>query len=112
MKRFTLALILMLAAFGVAHAQLVLVTAEYYVTEVKQDDSRVGVALHRGDDTRNWVHVKFDTKINQRTWHDGGFTDAIIPPEQFWRVVKPGMRFKVSGGRAWDQSIVAKKIWI
>lgn len=95
-----------------ASAQLLLVTGEYYVTELRPNKYQIGIALNKGDDTRNWVNVKDDTKINLRKWHGGGFTDVQINRDQLFRVLHPGSKFKVTGGRDWDQTIVAKKIWI
>jgi len=94
-----------------ADAQLLLVTGEYYVTELRPNRNQIGIALSKGDDTRNWVNVRGDTKIIRRKWTGHAFVDQALNSDQLFAVLHPGMKFKVSGGRDWDQTIVAKKIW-
>lgn len=112
--KVTLLSIAILATFVLPSlAQMVLVDSSYYVTEMKPGKMEFGVALKRGEFTRNWVHVKSDTRINRRIWLGGGrgFRDNSISRDHLWTVLRLGMRVHVEGGRAWDGSVSARRIW-
>ena len=94
-------------------AQLVLVDNEYYVTEMRPGKGEFGVALSRGQYTQNWVHVKFDTKIAHRRWlgQGKGFVDETVSPDRLFSMLKLGSKVRVNGGRNFDGSVTAKRIW-
>lgn len=99
----------------VSQAQLLLVTGDYRVTEVDQENQRFGVALPeaRPDVTQNWVYVEPKTDIHRRMTNKEGWTkDEALDYYQFFRTVKPGLMLKVHGGRRWDGSISGKTLWM
>lgn len=116
MRNIVLALsALFLFAAVPAQAQLLSVTGEYRVTNVDRGHQRVGVALRDADPNvrQNWVYIKPDTKIIKRNFLPGGvFKDEIWTFNGFFDQAKKGMKFRVEGGRDWDKSIHAKKIWL
>lgn len=109
------ALVALLVWAGQAQAQILMVTGEYQVTNVDRDEQRIGIAL-RGDDPnvrQNWVYIKPDTKIVRRVWLRGGaFRDEVMSWNGFFDYVRKGTKLRVHGGRDWDGSIDAKKIWL
>jgi hypothetical protein len=111
----TVSLFLLVAALGPAQAQLLSVTGEYIVTNVDQAGQRVGIALRDANPNvrQNWVYVKPDTRIIKRVFLPGGvFKDEVWHFNDFFAHVKKGTKFRVEGGRDWDKSIHAKKIWM
>lgn len=117
MKKFVLGTAL--ALFGLtavpSQAQLLLVTGDYRVTEIDQENQRFGVALPeaRPDVTQNWVYVEPKTDIHRRvTNHEGWTKEEHLDYYQFFRHVKPGLMMKVHGGRRWDGAISSKTLWI
>lgn len=116
MKNFVLVFsaFLLLVAAGPAQAQLLSVTGDYIITNVDRNGQRVGIALRdAGTSSRqNWVYVKPDTKIVKRNFLPGGvFKDEVWTFNGFFDRAKKGMKIRVEGGRDWDKSIHAKKIW-
>lgn len=112
---FTLSCLLFLFAAGPAQAQLLMATGEYRVTDVDRAGQRVGVALRDADRNvrQNWVYIKPETKIVKRNFLPGGvFRDEVWTFNGFFDKVKKGTQFRVEGGRDWDKSIHAKKIWL
>lgn len=110
-----MSLLLFLVAAGPAQAQLLSVTGEYRITNVDQAGQRVGVALRDADPNirQNWVYIKPDTRIVKRTFLPGGvFKDENWTFNGFFEKARKGMKIKVEGGRDWDKSIHAKKIWL
>lgn len=96
-----------------ARAQLVTVTEDYYVTEVRADKKKIGVAAGKTRETRNWVKVDGNTRVARRVWVTRhSYRDEVISLPAMWKLLKPGKRIKVSGGRDWDQTVVARKIWL
>ncbi len=90
------------------------VTGEYRVVNVDRGGQRVGVALRDAapNKRQNWIYVKPETKIVKRIFLGGGaFRDEIMTFNGFFDYVKKGTQFRVEGGRDWDRSIHAKKIW-
>lgn len=107
--------LLLLVSAGPAQAQLLSVTGEYQITNVDQAGQRVGIALRDADVNvrQNWVYIKPDTKIVKRNFLPGGvFKDEHWTFNGFFEKAKKGMKIKVEGGRDWDKSIHAKKIWL
>lgn len=114
--RLTALLLAAITLFVIAaptSAQMILVDNEYYVTELRPNKSEFGVALDKGEYTKNWVHVRRDTKISmrRRLGEGKGFVDEVIPPDRLWSVLRLGTKVRVSGGRNWDGSVSAKQIW-
>lgn len=107
------AIVLFASYMPPASAQLVLVDNEYYVTEMRPGKGEFGVALSRGQYTQNWVHVKLDTKIAHRRWLGAGkgFIDESVSPERLFSLLKLGSKVRVNGGRNFDGSVTAKRIW-
>lgn len=96
-------------------AQLLLVTGEYRVTEVDPAKDQFGVALRDADPnvTQNWVHIDKETTLVVRDYQgDGTFKDITVQGEEAFKYLAPGKKLRVHGGRDWDNSIVAKKIWM
>jgi hypothetical protein len=102
-----------MAAATPSPAQVVLVDNQYYVTELRPGKNEFGVALKKGEYTKNWVHVKSDTRISMRRWlgQGRGFKDQVIPADRLFNVLRLGMKVRVAGGRNWDGSTNAKQIW-
>ena len=94
-------------------AQIVLVDNDYWVTEMRPGKMEFGVTLKRGEYTKNWVHVKSDTRISKRRWlgQGRGFVDDRISQDRLWNFLRLGMKVHVAGGRDWDGSVSAKRIW-
>lgn len=110
-----LAALALLAAALPARAQILTVTGEYVVVELDQANNRIGVALPEAkpDVRQNWIYVKLETEIVKRHYQEGGwFKDETITPNGIWTAVGKGTKMKVHGGRGWDGTITAKKIWI
>lgn len=98
-----------------AHGQLLLVTGDYRITEVDQDNERVGVSLPeaKADVTQNWVYVAPKTEIMHRvTNSEGWHKEEKLNYYQFFQHIKPGTMVRVHGGRRWDGAISGKEIWI
>lgn len=96
-------------------AQLLLVTGDYRVTEVDEDNQRFGVALPeaRPDVTQNWVYVEPKTDIQKKlTNSDGWQKEVKLNYYQFFQDVKPGQMLRIHGGRRWDGGITSKTLWI
>ncbi|MBQ7528680.1 hypothetical protein IJT10_02075 [bacterium] len=119
MKKFWLLAIFLtlMSLFGVqakTQAQLILVSEEYRVVVVDRAQQRIGIAnCDANPDVRqNWVYLKDKTEILHRRWNDeGAFRDEKLDWDHFFRTVRKGNRLWVHGGRDWDGSIDAKKIW-
>lgn len=112
---FILCLFFLLLGLAPAQAQLVIVTGEYRVTEVDRTGQRVGVALRDANPNKrqNWVYISPETKIVQRRFLSGGvFRDEQMGFNGFFDYVRKGTKFRVEGGRDWDNSIHAKKLWL
>lgn len=109
----TLFFVLLCLSVG-SQAQLLSVTGEYRVTDVDRPGQRFGIALRDADPNarQNWVYVKPDTRIIKRKFlPNGTFKDQVYGFNEFFDYVKKGTLLKVEGGRDWDKSIHAKKIW-
>ncbi len=107
--------LLFVGATGAANAQILSVTGEYRVTNVDRAGQRFGIALRDANPNKrqNWVYVKPGTRIVRRIFLPGGvFRDEIMSFNGFFDYARKGTLLKVEGGRAWDKSIHAKKIWM
>ncbi|MFA5506784.1 MAG: hypothetical protein WC314_05645 [Vulcanimicrobiota bacterium] len=100
-----------------ASAQLLLATGRYRVVSVDQAEQRIGVA--RPDDSpkvrQTWVYLKPDTVMVRRRYQgNGSFKDEFITYNAMYEVLRnhKGELVKIHGGRDWDSSIDAKKIWM
>lgn len=108
------ALLLVLVA-GVAQAQILMVTGNYRITHVDRAEQRIGIALRDANPNvrQNWVYVKADTQIVKRVWRaDGSSKDENWGWNQFFEYAKKGTLVRVHGGRDWNGTIDAKKIWL
>ena len=120
MRRFYsiiwMALLLMGAVWTApAEAQLLTVTGDYRITDVDKANQRVGIAIREDDPNRrqNWLYIRPDTHINvRRQVGRGAFRDEQVSWEGAWSVLKKGRKIRIHGGRDWDGTIVAKKIWM
>lgn len=110
-----LAVFLVALATGWAQAQILMVTGDYRVTDVDRAGQRVGIALREDDpnERQNWLYIKPDTKIVKRNFYrNGTFRDEVMTFNGFFDYVQKGTLLRVHGGRDWDGSIDAKKIWM
>lgn len=114
-KRTVLTVLILLSLFGWAQAQMLMVTGDYRVTDVDRPNQRIGIALREDDPNKrqNWVYIKPDTKIVKRNFYQNGtFKDEVMTFNGFFDYVRKGTLLRVHGGRDWDRSIDAKKIWL
>ena len=98
-----------------AQAQILSVTGDYRVTDVDRGQQRIGIALRDDNPNHreNWVYIKPDTRIILRQFiGHGAFKDYDISFNEAWTVIHKGTKLRVHGGRDWDRSIVAYKIWM
>ena len=97
------------------NAQLLTVTGEYRITEVDRGGQRIGVAFRKDNPkrTQNWVYIRPDTRVNlRRSLGRGVFRDEVLNYENSWNEFRVGRPIKLHGGRGWDGTISAKKIWM
>lgn len=126
MKKFALALLAGVLTLGVTgcgaidasknvaeNSSIINVNSKYRVVSVEPGMYQFGVALLDANPyhIQNYVHIRIDTKISQRVYTNGGAYDRMLSPTQIFNVVQPGTIIHVKGGRDWDNTIVAKKIW-
>jgi len=98
-----------------SQAQILLVTGDYRVTEIDENNQRIGVALPeaRPDVTQNWCYIEPKTDINRKmTKADGWSKEDKLNYYQFFQAVKPGQMLKIHGGRRWDGGISGKTLWM
>lgn len=100
-----------------AEAQVLLATGRYRVVSVDRAEQRIGIA--RPDDNpkvrQNWVYIKPDTVMVRRHYAGNGyFKDEFLTFNGIFDTLShhQGGLVKVHGGRDWDGSIKAKKIWM
>ena len=99
-----------------AQAQILLTTGEYRIVVIDKAEQRLGIAELEANPNRrqNWVYVKYNTELMKRVNpnpDDGEFRYEKVSWVQFFNDVKKGSLITVHGGRDWDRSIDAKKIW-
>lgn len=98
-------------------AQLISVESQYRIVEVDRFENRIGVALPDADpNTRqNWVYIKSDTRASMRhSLGNGVFRDETMSPNGVLNAAESrvGGLMKINGGRDFDGSIDAKKVWM
>ncbi|MBT9587291.1 hypothetical protein IV102_28370 [bacterium] len=96
-------------------AQLLLVTGDYRITEMDENNQRFGVALPEAkpDVTQNWCYVEPKTDIHRRiTKSDGWSKEDSLNYYQFFQNAKPGTMVRIHGGRRWDGGITSKTLWL
>ncbi len=100
-----------------AEAQLVMVESKYRIVEVDRAENRIGIALPDAAPTerQNWVYIKPDTTASMRqNLGNGTFRDEAMTPNGVLDAAESrlGGLMKVNGGRDFDGSIDAKKVWM
>lgn len=100
-----------------AEAQLVMVESKYRIVEVDRAENRIGIALPDASpsETQNWVYIKPDTSASMRqNLGNGTFRDETMTPNGVMDAAQSriGGMMKVNGGRDFDGSIDAKKVWM
>ncbi len=98
-------------------AQLVSVESQYRIVEVDRFENRIGIALPDAapGERQNWIYIKSDTKGSMRqSFGNGLFRDEAMTPNGMLDAASSriGGLIKVNGGRDFDGSIDAKKIWM
>lgn len=106
----------LLLSFDKAEAQLINVESKYRIVEVDRGEQRIGVALPEADpkERQTWIYIKPDTKSSMREYLGGGaFRDEILSTNGIFNAAEArvGNVFKINGGRDFDGSIDAKKVW-
>ena len=106
----------MLAAAALpAQAQLVLVSGDYRIVALEQDNERVAIALPEDNPqvSQNWIYVSPKTDVTLRiTNGEGWYKEERLNFYQFFERARQGEIIKVQGGRRWDGAITAKTIWM
>lgn len=117
--KFLLGLGLLAAIFGSlpVNAQVVIVDGNYRIVEVDRAENRIGVALPDASpgERQNWVYLKSDTRASRRlTTGDGAYRDEAMNSDAVLKAAESriGQMMKINGGRDFDGSINAKKIWM
>lgn len=105
-----------LGGASTAQAQILLTTGEYRVVVVDKAEQRLGIAELEANPNRrqNWIYVKYNTELMRRVTpqpDDGEFRYEKVDWSEFFNDIKKGALITVHGGRDWDRSIDAKKIW-
>ncbi len=100
-----------------AQAQLVMVESQYRIVEVDRAENRIGIALPDADpnERQNWVYIKPDTAASMRqSLGNGAFRDEAMTPNGVLDAAESrrGGLIKINGGRDFDGSIDAKKVWM
>lgn len=115
----TLALLLVVFPFmKPADAQLVVVEEDFRIVSVDENDNRFAIAKPDADpDVRqNWVYLEHDARLARRHYlGNGAFRDEVIrDDEAIFNILRAnrGKVIKVHGGRDWDGSIDASKLWM
>ena len=98
-------------------AQLVSVESQYRIVEVDRMENRIGIALPDAspNERQNWVYIKSDTRGSMRQYMGNGtFRDEHMSPNGVLNAAESrvGGLIKINGGRDFDGSIDAKKIWM
>ncbi len=111
-----IAVLMGLGGMRSTQAQILLTTGEYRIVVIDKAEQRLGIAELEANPNRrqNWVYVKYNTELMKRVNpnpDDGEFRYEKVSWVQFFNDVKKGSLITVHGGRDWDRSIDAKKIW-
>ncbi|MGM9993068.1 MAG: hypothetical protein ACI376_09560 [Candidatus Bruticola sp.] len=113
---FLAALVFLACGLQEANAQIVLTTGDYRVVVIDKAQQRLGIAELDADPNRvqNWVYIKHNTEMMKLTHSDtdeSQFRCDKVNWSEFFGEIKKGVVIKVHGGRDWDRSIDARKIW-
>lgn len=112
---FSLSLLL-LALLVPARAQILTADAPYRIVTLKPDEHGFDIQLvseRDHTDAQNWVYFKVETKIYQEIIRDDGSRKVFeLTPKKFFQIARVGDIVRVEGGRNWDMSIAAYKIWM
>jgi hypothetical protein len=105
------------AAPDQAEAQLLTVESQYRIVEVDRFENRIGIALPDANpsERQNWVYIKSETDGSMRHYlGNGTFRDELMTPNGILDAAESRMGglMKIQGGRDFDGSIDAKKIWM
>ncbi|MCR4784801.1 MAG: hypothetical protein K6A35_09870 [bacterium] len=120
MRKFSLYLAVLAVVLGMlavsrpALSQIILMAGEYQVVIVDKAEQRLGIASldANPDRCQNWIYIKYNTEIFHRVWlDDKDFKVERMEWDEFLATVKKGTHIRVHGGRDWDGSIDARKIW-
>lgn len=99
-----------------ARAQVLTVDSNYRIVTLKPDEHGFDIQLVSESDhtdAQNWVYFKIETKIYQEIIRDDGSRKVFeVSPKKFFQIAKVGDIVRVQGGRDWDMSIAAYKIWL
>jgi hypothetical protein len=98
-----------------SQAQILLVTGDYRITELDENNQRFGIALPEAkpDVTQNWCYVDPKTDINRKLTNAQGWTkEDKLNYYQFFQRAKPGQMVRIHGGRRWDGEISGKTLWL
>jgi hypothetical protein len=113
---FLAALILVGGTSLPAEAQLLKVDSKYRIVTVDRPGQRIGVALPDANpkERQSWVYIKPHTQASMRKYYgDGFFKDEKMSFNGIFNAAEQriGKVFRVKGGRDFDKSINAKKVW-
>ncbi|MFA5504590.1 MAG: hypothetical protein WC314_03090 [Vulcanimicrobiota bacterium] len=99
-----------------AEAQILKVNSKYRIVTVDRPGQRIGVALPKADPRvrQSWVYIRPDTASSMQKHYGNGyyknhqlsFNEIFSTAEQ-----RVGQFMSVKGGRDFDGSINAKKVW-
>ncbi|MEW6284040.1 MAG: hypothetical protein AB1758_35835 [Candidatus Eremiobacterota bacterium] len=115
MRRWASVLALLALVTLPAAAQILLVSGSYRVVKVDPEKHRFAVAVPAADpDIRqNWCYLDLSTRMVRRTVDaDGWHRDEELEPHQILQALQKGDRIYLEGGRNWDLSIHAKRIYL
>ncbi len=120
MRKFfsLLTLIALLLVTVPSQAQIIVVEDDFRIVAVDFDDNRFAVARPEADpDVRqNWVYLENDIRLSYREYMgNGAFRDNVVTNKrEILNILasNEGDLIKVHGGRDFDGSIDASKIWM
>jgi hypothetical protein len=99
-----------------AQAQILTADSAYRIVTLKPDEHGFDIQLVSETDhtdAQNWVYFKIETKIYQEIIRSDGSRKVFeLTPKKFFQIAKVGDIVRVEGGRDWDMSIAAYKIWL
>src|SRR5262249_13773524 len=99
-----------------ARAQVLHVDSNYRIVTLKPDEHGFDIQLvseTNHNDAQNWVYFKVETVIYQEIIRNDGSRKVFeVSPKKFFQIAKVGDIVRVDGGRDWDMSIAAYKIWL
>lgn len=110
--------LLLIVGIQPSSAQLIVVENDFRIVSVDQDDNRIGIAQPDADPKvrQNWLYLEDDVRLSIRESIGGGaFRDAVYTDKNvIFNVMRKnkGQLIKIHGGRDWDGSIDASKIWM